>query len=90
MTRLRAFGAFWYDFLVGDDWVLAVGVVVGILAVDLLQRARHDWWWLLPIVVSATLGMSLHRSLPRPSAPTQADGSRRRQRPSAQRPSEQP
>ena len=62
MRRLRAFAFFWYDFVVGDDWLLAAGVAVGILAVDLLQRARHDWWWLLPIAVVATLGASLRRA----------------------------
>ena len=25
--KLRAFGAFWYDFIVGDDWLVALGVV---------------------------------------------------------------
>jgi len=64
VRRLRAFAFFWYDFLVGDDWLLAAGVVAGILAVDLLQRAGHDWWWLLPIVVVATLGVSLGRARP--------------------------
>jgi hypothetical protein len=24
MTKLRAFAAIWYDFIVGDDWVVAV------------------------------------------------------------------
>ncbi len=31
-ARLRRFGAFWYDFIVGDDWVTAVGVVVALAA----------------------------------------------------------
>jgi hypothetical protein len=26
--RLTAFARFWYDFFVGDDWTVAVGVVV--------------------------------------------------------------
>ena len=26
---LRSFGAFWWDFIVGDDWRIAAGVVVG-------------------------------------------------------------
>jgi hypothetical protein len=72
MRRLRAFAFFWYDFLVGDDWLLAAGVAVGILAVDLLQRSRHDWWWLLPIVVVATLGGSLRRARTRPPAQAKA------------------
>jgi len=29
MTRLVAFAHFWYDFIVGDDWRVAVGVGVG-------------------------------------------------------------
>jgi hypothetical protein len=34
MTWLRRFGAFWYDFLVGDRWELFLGpiVLLGIVA----------------------------------------------------------
>ena len=38
MRWLRAFGRFWVDFIVGDDWRIAAGVVtvlaLGALAVD--------------------------------------------------------
>jgi hypothetical protein len=38
MRYLSAFGRFWFDFIVGDDWRIAAGVVtvlaVGALAVD--------------------------------------------------------
>jgi hypothetical protein len=38
MRCLSAFGRFWFDFIVGDDWRIAAGVVtvlaVGALAVD--------------------------------------------------------
>jgi hypothetical protein len=27
MPFLRGFGRFWYDFLIGDDWKIAVAVV---------------------------------------------------------------
>ncbi len=30
MTHLRTFGRFWYDFIIGDDWRLALGVTVSI------------------------------------------------------------
>jgi len=39
---LKAFGQFWYDFLVGDDWkiaasvVLTLAVLVAVLRADLL------------------------------------------------------
>ncbi len=30
MKQLKAFGAFWYDFIVGDDWHVAALVVAGL------------------------------------------------------------
>ena len=30
MKFLKAFGEFWYDFIVGDDWKIAVGVLVAL------------------------------------------------------------
>ncbi len=30
MARLRAFGRFWYDFLVGDRWELFVGPIAAL------------------------------------------------------------
>ena len=30
MTFLKAFGQFWYDFIIGDDWKIAVAVVVAL------------------------------------------------------------
>ena len=35
MTFLRAFGRFWYEFLVGDDWRIVAGVtaILGLGAV---------------------------------------------------------
>ena len=35
MRHLAAFGRFWYDFLVGDDWIIAA-TVVGAVAVTAL------------------------------------------------------
>ena len=42
MRYVKAFGQFWYDFIIGDDWKIAVAVVlalaltVGLLKADLL------------------------------------------------------
>jgi hypothetical protein len=32
MRFVRAFGRFWYDFIVGDDWRIAAGVVLVLAA----------------------------------------------------------
>ena len=30
MRFAKAFGAFWYDFIIGDDWKIAVAVVLSL------------------------------------------------------------
>jgi hypothetical protein len=30
---LKSFGAFWYDFIIGDDWKIAVAVVLSLAIV---------------------------------------------------------
>lgn len=39
MTWLRRFGAFWYDFLVGDRWELFVGPILVLVVVAALIAA---------------------------------------------------
>ncbi|HEX9068941.1 MAG TPA: hypothetical protein VF807_09235 [Ktedonobacterales bacterium] len=59
MRYLRSFALFWYDFIVGDDWTIALAVLVGLVVTALLARAGA--WWLLPLVVVAALALSLYR-----------------------------
>jgi hypothetical protein len=61
-SRLRAFGAFWYDFVIGDDWVIAVGIVLALAGTYLLHRAGVTAWWLLPLAVVILLPASLWRA----------------------------
>jgi hypothetical protein len=63
MKQLKAFGAFWYDFIVGDDWLVAALVVIGLAVTAVLAHAaKVNAWWLLPIVAVAALAWSLHRA----------------------------
>jgi hypothetical protein len=63
MKQLNAFGAFWYDFIVGDDWHVATLVVIGLALTAILAHvAKVNAWWLLPIVAFAALAWSLHRA----------------------------
>jgi hypothetical protein len=63
MKRLAAFGRFWWDFVIGDDWLVAVLVVVGIGATAVLAAAGVTAWWLLPVAVPAILWLSLRRAI---------------------------
>ena len=64
MSRwLRSFGAFWYDFVVGDDWRGAAAVALALTATALLVHlAGVNAWWLMPAAVIAALGWSLRRA----------------------------
>jgi hypothetical protein len=63
--RLAAFARFWYDFVIGDDWAVAVGVTVGLAATYALSRASVPAWWLLPLLLVALLPLSLWRAVRR-------------------------
>jgi hypothetical protein len=62
VSRLRAFGRFWWDFVVGDDWRVAAGVLVALLATKLLTSSGVNAWWLLPVAVVLLLAASLRRA----------------------------
>ena len=63
MNRIKAFGAFWYDFVIGDDWHVAALIVAGLgLTAILTHAAGVNAWWLLPLVAFAALGWSLLRA----------------------------
>jgi hypothetical protein len=62
MKRIRAFGHFWWDFVVGDDWRSAAGVVIAIGVTAALVAAGLDAWWLMPVAVAAVLWLSLRRA----------------------------
>lgn len=59
---LRAFGAFWYDFVIGDDWRVAVGVGVALVLTYVLSVTTSiAVWWVLPAAVLILLPYSLLR-----------------------------
>jgi hypothetical protein len=62
MSYVRAFGRFWWDFIVGDDWVVAAAVGLGLVLTGILTGLGIDAWWLLPVVVALALAGSLRRA----------------------------
>jgi hypothetical protein len=62
-ARLKAFGLFWYDFIIGDDWSVAAGVVIALALVALVSRTSAPAWWILPVVVVGLLPLSVWREI---------------------------
>jgi hypothetical protein len=58
---VSAFGRFWWDFIVGDDWTVAAGVAVALGLVAILAREDVNAWWLLPVAVALLTGISVWR-----------------------------
>ncbi|TMM36005.1 MAG: hypothetical protein E6F99_17450 [Actinobacteria bacterium] len=61
MRALRSFAAFWYDFLIGDDWRIAAGVALALAVTALLVYLGVSAWWVLPVAVLVLLGFSVWR-----------------------------
>ena len=59
MKFIANFGRFWYDFIVGDDWFIAVAGVILIAVTALLVSMDINAWWLLllgtPLALYATV-----------------------------------
>jgi hypothetical protein len=60
---LAGFGRFWWDFIVGDDWLVAALVVIAIAATAALAAMGVTAWWLLPLAVPFVLWLSLRRAI---------------------------
>lgn len=66
MRYVVSFARFWWHFIVGDDWLVAVGVVIAFGLTGLLAHRGLGAWWLLPPVILGLLSISLHRAIRRP------------------------
>lgn len=61
-ARLRALAMFVWDFVIGDDWRLALGVAAGLGGTALLVGSDVVAWWLLPTVAGLLLMLSVWRA----------------------------
>jgi hypothetical protein len=62
MSRIEAFLRFLWDFVVGDDWRIAVGVAGALAITAIVAGAGGTAWWILPVAVAALLGASVWRA----------------------------
>lgn len=66
MKYISGFFAFWYDFIVGDAWEVAAGVVLGLAAIYIgvrygVSAVSSYGAVLLPLAIMALLVYSLWR-----------------------------
>lgn len=62
MRLVKAFLAGVWDFVVGDDWRTAVGVVLALALTALLAAGGVAAWWVMPLAVVVLLALSLRRA----------------------------
>jgi hypothetical protein len=65
VNRLRALARFLYDFVVGDDWRVAVGVAVALAVTAVAAGAGLTAWWIMPVATIGLLAASLWRAAAR-------------------------
>ena len=61
MSRARALADGVLEFVVGDDWITAVGVVLA-LGVTALAAEAGPAWYVMPVAVIALLSLSIWRT----------------------------
>ncbi|HEY2718166.1 MAG TPA: hypothetical protein VGI52_00950 [Solirubrobacteraceae bacterium] len=52
-----------WDFVVGDDWRTAVGVVVALALTAAIAHAGVAAWWVVPVAVLVLLALSIRRAM---------------------------
>jgi hypothetical protein len=62
MKYVVAFVRFWWDFIVGDDWRVAVAVIAAIGLTAVIADAGVAAWWVMPVAVVLALLASLRRA----------------------------
>ncbi|MBV8479700.1 MAG: hypothetical protein JOY72_05280 [Actinobacteria bacterium] len=62
MKYVVAFGKFWWNFIVGDDWVAAVMIIAAIGITALVAAGGIASWWVMPLAVLLVLVVSLRRA----------------------------
>ncbi len=54
--------AFIWEFVVGDDWRIALAVIVALAVTAIVAGAGATAWWILPGAAGIVLGLSVWRA----------------------------
>ena len=67
-NRLKAVARFCYDFVVGDDWRVAVAVIAALALTHAVSTTSAPAWPILPAMVAMVLALTLWRVARRQSS----------------------
>jgi tryptophan-rich sensory protein len=62
MTRIESLLHFLWEFVIGDDWRLAAGVVVALGVTALVAETTVAAWWIVPLATALLLVGSVWRA----------------------------
>ncbi len=62
MSRVQVFFSGVWDFVVGDDWRTALGVVLALGLTALVAETSVAAWWIMPLAVLVLLALSIRRA----------------------------
>lgn len=63
MSRLERLALGMWEFVVGEDWRTALGVVVAIALTALATKTTFAAWLVMPVAVLLLLALSIWRAL---------------------------
>ena len=61
LGAVTGFVRFLYGFLVGDDWIVALVMLVGLAATGLLVARNVNAWWLVPVLAVVMTEVGIRR-----------------------------
>jgi hypothetical protein len=62
MKRVQVFLLAVWEFVAGDDWRTAAGVVVALGLTAIVAAAAISAWWVMPLAVLGLLALSIRRA----------------------------
>ena len=62
MSGIRRFAAAVWEFVVGDDWITAVGVAAAIGLTAVVAATDAPAWWVMPAAALGLLAFSVRRA----------------------------
>jgi hypothetical protein len=62
MTGIESLLHFLWEFVIGDDWRIAAGVVVALGVTALVAETTVAAWWIVPLAIALLLVGSVWRA----------------------------